>query len=62
MGRRKAAEGEVEVRMLVEHQGHPCNSVQLVDPDTAAAWVGAGIADDSPEAIEYAKSLVEDRD
>lgn len=55
--RNKQAEGEVEVRMLVDHQGQMCGAVAVVDADTAKAWVAAGVADDHPDAVAYARSL-----
>lgn len=64
MARKKAAsaEGEVEVRMLVDHVDndgtrHRANTVATFDVDTAAGLKGAGIVDDSADAIAYAKSL-----
>lgn len=58
---KKPASQTVEVRMLVDYRDadtlHPANSVPALDADTAAAYVAAGIADDDPEAVAYAKSL-----
>lgn len=60
---RKPREGDVEVRILVDttHNGvlHPCNTVATVDGDTAAALVGAGFADDTPEGVEVARESSE---
>lgn len=57
MGRKHKVEGGVEVRMLVDYQGLPCNSVQMLDAETADAWHKGGICDTTPEAVEYAKSI-----
>lgn len=53
--RQQQREGGVQVRMLVDHREggelYPGNSCPTFDADTAAALVGAGVADDNPAAI-----------
>lgn len=65
MGKRKKAEGDVEVRMLVdvplEGELLPCNTIQVLDADSAAALAGAGLADAAPEAVEAARESAENK-
>lgn len=63
--RKTRAEGDVEVRFLVDttHDGvtYPCNTVHALDADTAAAMVGAGFADDTPEGVEVGRESAENK-
>lgn len=65
MSKRKKNEGDVEVRMLVdtpyEGENLPCNTVQILDADAAAAFVGAGRADDTAEAVAAARESSENK-
>jgi len=40
-----------KVRMLVDHQGYPCNSVVDAPAKVAKSWVAARVADDNPDAV-----------
>lgn len=48
---------QVEVRMLVDHAVGKCNTVQSLSQEDASGLIAAGVADDNPAAVAYAKSI-----
>lgn len=56
----KAADDEVEVRILLDHLDYLANQVVSLPKAEAAAAVDAGWADADPAAVEYAKSIARD--
>lgn len=55
----KKAAKEVEVRLLITSELGRCNDVVLLPSKLAALAVKEGKADDTAEAVAYAKSLAE---
>lgn len=55
-----APEGEqVEARVLVAFEGYEANDVAIIDAAQVERLVGEGKVDPHPDAVAYAKSLIE---
>lgn len=52
----KKATGDVEIRMLTDHDGWKCGGLAIVEAALAAEWVAGGLADAHPDAVAYAKA------